>query len=160
MAAIELTQEIVNFLKKINKNYDSRNEKEIAVVEGFIPDMSHVRDLEKFCPRIIVRAYQIEDSDKDLSGGVAEIKVLMTFLTYAETDEDAYLLIYNWLEKNRREMLKNRHLGAYVLVLPMTTRFLDEDSQPRPMWGAYIEATYRTVSIEEEGLIENDYGYE
>ena len=47
MAAIELTQEIVNFLKKINKNYDSRNEKEIAVVEGFIPDMSHVRDLEK-----------------------------------------------------------------------------------------------------------------
>ena len=160
MAAIELTQEIVNFLKKINKNYDSRNEKEIAVVEGFIPDMSHVRDLEKFCPRIIVRAYQIEDSDKDLSGGVAEIKVLMTFLTYAETDEDAYLLIYNWVEKNRRALLKHRHLGAYVLMLPMTTRVLDEDSQPRPMWGAYIEATYQTVSIEEEGLIEDDYGYE
>lgn len=155
-----MTREIVSFLKKINQNYDSANEKEIAVVEGFIPDMSHVRDFEKFCPRIIVRAYQIEDSDRDLSGGIADIKVLITFLTYAETDEDAYLLIYNWIEKNRRELLKHRHLGAYVLMLPMTTHILDEDKQPRPLWGAYIEATYQTVSIEEEGLIKDEYGYE
>lgn len=160
MAAIELTQEIVKFLKKINETYDNKNEKKTAVVEGFIPDIAHMRDLEKFCPRIIVRAYQIEDSDKDLSGGVANIKVIITFLTYAETDEDAYLLIYNWVEKNRRALLKYRHLGAYVLMLPMTTRILDEDNQPRPMWGAYIEATYQTVSIEEEGLLKDEYGYE
>ncbi len=160
MAAIELAQELVKFLKKVNTNYDSNLDKEVTVAEGFIPDISSSEMMRKICPRIIVRPYEITDNDKDLSGGMAEIKVIITFLTYAEVDEDAYLLIYNWLEKNRRELLKNRHIGAYFMNRPMTTVVLDEANQPRPMWAGYIEATYQTISIEEENLIEDDYGYE
>lgn len=158
MAALELAQEIVEFLKKVNTDYDSGTEKEITIVEGFIPDLNSAEAMRKMCPRIIVRPYQMEDKDKDLSGGELEIKVVITFLTYAEVDEDAYRLLYNWLEKNRRELLKCRNLGAYYMHRPMTTTILAEENQPRPMWAGLIETTYTTVSIEEENLITDEYG--
>lgn len=160
MAGLELAGELVKFLEDVNKDYDSGTDKKITVVEGFIPDIARASEMEKLCPRIIVRPYQITDSDRDNSGGTAEVKVVITFLTYAEVDDDAYRVIYNWMEKNRRELLAHRHLGAYWMTRPMTTAVLDEENQPRPMWAGYIEAAYQTVSIEEEGLIEDEYGYD
>lgn len=159
-AMMGLAKELVNYLQDVNKNYDSKLENAVKVVEGFIPDTSSATIMREICPRIIVRPYQMTDKDVDMASGTAEIKVVITFLTYAETDDDGYKLLYNWIEKNRRELLSIQKLGAYHMTRPMTTFILDEAQQPRPMWAGYIEATYETVSIEEEGLLEDDYGYE
>ena len=159
MEPIELAQEIADYLQEVNKIYDSE-EKNITVVTGFIPDCLTNKDKKAMCPRIIVRPTEMTDSVQDLAGDMAEIKILITFLTYAEIDDDAYRLIYNWISKNRRELLKKRYFGDANLILPMTTKVLDEDAQPKPMWGGYILATYRTQSIEEEGLLKDEYGYE
>lgn len=159
MNPIELADEIAKYLKDVNKTYDSK-EKQVEVITGFIPDMISSKDKKNLCPRIIVRPQEITDNYRDLSGGQTEVKMLITYLTYNEVAEDAYRLIYNWLEKNRMALLKKRHFGDCQMTMPLTTKILDEELQPRPMWGAYILATYIGESIGEEGLITDDYGYE
>lgn len=159
MQSIELASLVAKYLEDANKIYDSE-EKAVKVVTGFLPDNISTVKRQEYCPRIIVRPAETTDENVDFIGGVSKIKLYITFLTYEEIDEDAYLLIYNWIEKNRVALLKHRHFKDARMVLPMNTRVLEESLQPKPMWIGVIEATYETESVKEEGLIIDDYGYE
>ncbi|MDL2280326.1 hypothetical protein LJC10_00535 [Selenomonadales bacterium OttesenSCG-928-I06] len=152
MTPIILIDSLAEFLKEVNKNYFSFEDKikdtPLKIESGHI----NIRDYakEKKAPAIEVSLLKVVDAPLDLSGGESTAFVRLYFVTYCEEKSGAWRELYNWVEFNRQALLKNKFIAKYFrLVNDLVSQYPEPVDQPVPTWVGFIDLEYNIPQVQE-----------
>ena len=134
MTPFNCAVEIADFLKGV---LDVGNGQ---IYAGFLPKIDKVKDANKRCPAIAVRAVQVEDNKEH-----STVDIAIYILTYDDDMKFGSESLYHIIEKIRYELLTNNPINDRWLIDLKDNSFIEDipDEQPYPFYWSAIQFTVK-----------------